>query len=346
MAPAFPEEIIKQIFFSLPVKSLLRFKTVSRQWHQLISSRQFAEKQHQIQSQDEKLTIFYGLNDRPNSWTTSSLTNLMYDEDQLHDVQNTGVGLSIIRVPYDSISVVGSCNGLICLSALLSNEVVLWNPALRKHRVLPSLGDQCQQYGSYGFGYDPVEDEYLVVTHITTIKNGEYWTRAKVYSSRTDSWTSIDHDNELGDVYIEESGIFVHEMFHWIGIRMDGTYVVLSLDMMIERYEEILHPDYVEVVDCMRLGVWRGDLSIISSSNETELNVWVMKEYGDCESWTKLFRIPYFHQLSQIGVPRVCFVMENGDVLLNCGPSLVICKLNNGSMWFHRVLRQGGIAEF
>ncbi|KAI3454322.1 hypothetical protein Pfo_010985 [Paulownia fortunei] len=312
---ALPNEIINEILVRLPVKSLLRFRSVSQLWLQLISARQFARQHNWLQSHDDRLKVLYGLNESPISLSSCSVAHLMYDE-ELH-VQPIGVGLKLVRVPYDEISVVGSCNGVVCLATLLG-DVVLWNPATRIYRILPSSedGHQSLQSAAYGFGYDEGEDDYKVVKHISTVKGG-YSTVSNVYSSRSNSWTWI--EDVPGGVYIEESGMFVNGAIHWIGIHEDHTFVVLSLDVVVEMYAELSQPDYGEVLECVRLGVWRGCLSILSTYCETELNLWVMKEYGIGSSWTKLVRIPYFPEVSQILVPRPCFTTEKGDVLLNCG---------------------------
>jgi len=46
--PYLPDELITQILLRLPVKSLIRFKSVSKSWCSLISNPSFAKSQFQI----------------------------------------------------------------------------------------------------------------------------------------------------------------------------------------------------------------------------------------------------------------------------------------------------------
>ncbi|PIN15469.1 hypothetical protein CDL12_11883 [Handroanthus impetiginosus] len=336
------DKIIKQILLNLPVKSLLRFSTVSSPWYQMIHAAEFAHEHHKMQSNDTRLNVFYGFDEPHIPWSSCPLAHLMYDE----EINVRPITSDLRITSYDSIHVVGSCNGVICIATILG-DVFLWNPAMRLYKVLASSGDKPLEDAAYGFGYDEEGEEYKVVKHMSTVMESDYGTLTKVYSSRTKSWRSIDYEDGPGEVYIEESGVFVNGAIHWIGFRINHTFVVISLNVVTETYEEMSQPDYGEVVECVRLGAWRGCLCIITSCNETEVNFWVMKEYGVGELWTKLVHIPNFHGLSQIVIPTLCFVMENGDMLLKCGASLVVYSSDDSSMrYLPRVSGQRETDEF
>jgi len=63
-----------------------------------------------------------------------------------------------------------------------------------------------------------------------------------------------------------------------------------------ESYQEVLLPDYGEVDEdnLLTLHVLRDCLCIIFGHN-----VWIMKEYGNKESWTKLFTVSYMRDPSK-----------------------------------------------
>lgn len=54
-------------------------------------------------------------------------------------------------------------NGLICLHSKIE-ESVLWNPTIRKSKILPTFGPKLRKgrsyYLKYGFGYDESCDDY------------------------------------------------------------------------------------------------------------------------------------------------------------------------------------------
>jgi F-box interacting protein len=61
---------------------------------------------------------------------------------------------------------VGSCDGLLCLAqGPYPNQAVLWNPSIRKFKILPSPNFPHQKFGmrAYGFGLDHLTCNYKVV---------------------------------------------------------------------------------------------------------------------------------------------------------------------------------------
>ncbi|WMV28426.1 hypothetical protein MTR67_021811 [Solanum verrucosum] len=95
--------------------------------------------------------------------------------------------------------IVSSVNGLICLYSKIE-EIVLWNPSVKKSKKLPTLGAKlrngCSYYLKYGFGYDVTRDDYKVVSNMRIVVN--------IYSLRTDSWTTL-HDQLHGIFIINHS---------------------------------------------------------------------------------------------------------------------------------------------
>ena len=52
-----PNDLVEEILSRLPVKSLMRFKCISKAWHTLISSHQFAKSHFQRASQNPNLLM-------------------------------------------------------------------------------------------------------------------------------------------------------------------------------------------------------------------------------------------------------------------------------------------------
>lgn len=79
-----------------------------------------------------------------------------------------------------------------------------------------------------------------------------------------------------------------------------------STDLGKESYQEILQPDYegVNMVVTLALGVLRNCLCIFAHSNSFN-DVWLMKEYGNKESWTKLISVPPY-----VGDLGFCFYIR------------------------------------
>jgi hypothetical protein len=70
----------------------------------------------------------------------------------------------------------------------------------------------------------------------------------------------------------------------------DVFWSIVSLGLEKDSYQNLLLPDKVEI-DGSTLGLLRDCLCIFTNSYEF-LDVWVLKDYGNQESWTKLYHIP------------------------------------------------------
>jgi hypothetical protein len=81
-------------------------------------------------------------------------------------------------------------------------------------------------------------------------------------------------------------GIFVCGTVNWF-----SYYVIISLDLEKESCQEICLPDSADEINSWDLGVVRDSLCVFANSDEY-WDVWIMKEYGNQESWTICYTIP------------------------------------------------------
>ncbi|CAA0826882.1 Unknown protein [Striga hermonthica] len=318
-ASIIPEEIITEILLRLPVKSLLRFKSVCKPWLLLISSSKFA-KAHlktstaQNSGVSARENLIFGLitdNDRSlytcpinsaidGSVLADPLTGCLYSVDDNRD-----------PIPFDAapldcpplapgidLTMIGSCNGLVCfILSDSSNEsspkcsICLMNPATRKLKILPesdSSGNNLLYFlNSYSFGYDEVHDDFKVIeVNSFAIRSDQHETYAMIYSSRADSWKLL---------------------LNWPGGHVP----------------EWVHPLVVEVK------VFGGCLAICGVNRES-IVVWVMKEYGVGESWAKVVEVALdFFELGFVW-PRPVFVSEDARLMvINYGSSLKLYDSGN-----------------
>ncbi|KHG07541.1 hypothetical protein F383_34625 [Gossypium arboreum] len=96
------------------------------------------------------------------------------------------------------------------------------------------------------------------------------------------------------EVFSNEAGKHVDGTLNWaVFSGQDGDFSIVSLDLARETYKEVTQPCYGDGVDERTLGVLDGCLCVLCSYRKLYADVWVMKEYGKRESWTKLVSIPY-----------------------------------------------------
>ncbi|KAI5411101.1 hypothetical protein KIW84_056301 [Lathyrus oleraceus] len=159
---------------------------------------------------------------------------------------------------------------------------------------------------TYGFGYDSVTDNYKVVVIEKT--------QVKVHTLGTKFWKNIGDFPKATD-HEQKSGKYVSGTINWLAQRWPRSSppFIVSFDLGNESYQEVLLPDNKEVNDnFFTLDVFADCLCVLCGHD-----VWLMKEYGNKESWTKLFTISYLKDPSmRYSWTKVVYVYEDGQLLL------------------------------
>ncbi|CAN4104088.1 unnamed protein product [Withania somnifera] len=149
------DEVVTKILSKLPVKSLLRFKSVEKSWRALICSPEFINC-HTCSSANNNKDYTDNTVILKISQPEVNLQEcpVMEESDLDYHMENSGIAFSIE----------GSVKGLICL-VNTAKELVLWNPAIRKYEKLPDFRTEWRNanHFTYGFGYDEINDDYKVV---------------------------------------------------------------------------------------------------------------------------------------------------------------------------------------
>ncbi|XP_058723825.1 F-box/kelch-repeat protein At3g23880-like [Vicia villosa] len=289
--PTLPFEIVVEILSRLPVKFLLQLQCVCKSWKSLISDPKFAKKHLRHASQSLILTL--------------NNPDFVLIANPIASVFTQVTTITTIQLEYPvkkqnhSAFIVGSCHGILCFA--FSKDVglaFLWNPSIRKFTILPSLEWGYLTSYFFSFGYDDFSDTYKVVAvcYEPIFIDGVFShceNLVKVHTLGTTSWTRI-QDFPHNTLIREESGKFASGAINWLTyMHTRSSWVILSLDLEKEFYRDLPQPDYggVNVVS-FNLEVLRECLCIFSHT-ETYTDVWLMKEYGNKDSWTKLFRLPF-----------------------------------------------------
>jgi F-box interacting protein len=248
-----------------------------------------------------------------------------------------------LTIPHRFDLIVGSCHGILCIVMHHDDSVILWNPSIRKFTKLPFLEETRRQVCGFSFGYDHSSDTYKVVVCVSSVVvfNGpiDLKTLVKVHTLGTNSWREIqdfpsglERENGSG-----KSGNFVCGTINWLTCRSGpnpiSKWCIISLDLEKESYLEIMQPDYGGVtLTWLKLGVLSDCLSIFfRSDGDMFTDIWLMKEYGNKESWIKLFRVPDIRDLGSYPYVFAHYVSEDDQVLLNIKSELVIYNSRDGT---------------
>ncbi|XP_062152760.1 F-box/kelch-repeat protein At3g06240-like [Alnus glutinosa] len=342
MSDRLPNEVISDILSRLPVKSLIRFRCVSKEWCSLISSPNFiaAHLNRSLSNSQHQPYLFVYDN-------YTIYTVLLYPSDlQVEKMGDFFANPSDRIELYDpdgehSLHLVGSSNGLLCLAtAFFDNErgsCVLWNPSIQKAISLPK--PNLQFHGSFdqsvGFGYEPMTDDYKLVRLVYPRGTNHYPFIAfndnivsplvEVYTLRTGIWRSVTARGPPYIIKMWSSSVFVNGALHWPANtrRNQNPFrnVIVWFNMKDEAFGEVGMPESLQGVEYLDVRVFLVDgllalVPRVSYGNEASQAVWVMKEYGAVESWSKLFDIRIG------GFERVIGFTKSDEVLLQKGQML------------------------
>jgi F-box interacting protein len=314
-----PSDLIPEILCRLPVKFILRFRCVCKSWNSLISDPKFVKKQlrvsttrnlHYLDYIRKYILTSYPL-DSLFTDVTSNFTHYEYFSN--HYNGDTWTCSSFY-------SLIGSCNGIVCIADDRKGLVILWNPSTRKFKELALFEKPSDAFMTFGFGYDSSKDNYKVVVVLSydLLHEEGRKTKVKVHTLGTNIWRTIQKYPFGGLVVPVMKGEFVSGTINWLFSKQwcwECPRFIVSFDLAKESYQKISPPNLggVDVCNLSALGVLRDCLCVTTTRDD----VWVMKEYGNKESWTKLFTIPYMRDPSKRDVfAKVVYIFEDDQVLL------------------------------
>ncbi|PIN19083.1 hypothetical protein CDL12_08236 [Handroanthus impetiginosus] len=265
MANYLPEAIILNILQRLSAKTLLRCTSVCKSWRCIRNSELYD----------------------------------MYSESESFARETT------LEFSFRSINsfftVVGSCNGLLCLSddrVYYAHTIILWNRCVNRSIVLPKPNLIYNSYGTFvqslGFGFDPVSRDYKVV-RITYVDYAREHPQVELYKLSTGVWQDLSHLALDYVIYNKSCQAYVNRAIHWIACCKNCYDLIVLFDMYYEVFRSMKLPVGLLKNDNPTnkdLVVYKESLALISwnvSAAEPSFCLWVMKEFCIEETWSKHF---------------------------------------------------------
>ncbi|CAH9109968.1 unnamed protein product [Cuscuta epithymum] len=318
-----PRDVLISILSRLPVSTLLRCIAVCKSWYALISSPLFISENLHFGSENTHLLLRYCVGE--------GVTEKHQSYELFRDDNHTFERCRKLDFPFTSVNnfyrIVGSCNGLICLTDDMGEDdltTILWNPSIGKSVALPEPRVTFTSHGAFshthGFGYDPLTNDYKVV-RIANISFNELPPLVELYELSKGRWRDISHKAtgvcyRLGDSI---PAALVGGIVHWAAMDEDFKNSVLSFDMSKEVFGEILVPDSVATASLryftdLRVGTYKESLAFFVQSTygtNPYCCVWVMKEYGNVQSWTQIFSINHL----RLGFQLLVGFRKTGEAL-------------------------------
>ncbi|KAG5530563.1 hypothetical protein RHGRI_025499 [Rhododendron griersonianum] len=315
-----PMEIVADILIRLPVKSLRHCICVCKSWRSLIADPFFINNHLLINRQgcstgiDNRRILLKSRKAFGNKICYSLHCCKTFTEHKQLKVPNVIEGRNY--------KIIASCNGLLCLFLEHSRVLLLWNPSIKKVKILPNPRFQsCSAYElAHGFAFVPRANDYKVVRLIPDMVEGS--SKVEIYTLSTNSWRTWIGDGIRCAMAHHSRSAFVNGAVHWTAQKKCGNQIhsklIIAFHMDDEVFKEIPIPGY-DLPICYLCGI----LSVVGEKlayflerstieDGVSWDLWVLEDYGVAEFWTKLHTIR-LHSVESFLYPLQS--LKNGEIL-------------------------------
>ncbi|CAA7020825.1 unnamed protein product [Microthlaspi erraticum] len=292
-----PHDVVELILERLPVKSLLRFRSVSENWKSTIDSRHFKERQfcHRESRGPDVLCV--------------KLTDYGDESDDGPDTDAPSVELgssivSTVRFPTTASNYChGSCDGLVCLYSLYEESGnVVSNPATRFHRSFPLssfqhlLIDKLKKgelgYGiaQLGFVKDKVRGTFKPVWLYNSSPFGlDNATTCEVFDFSTNAWRYVVPASPYR-ILAHERPVYLDGSLYWF-TECEETKL-LSFDLHTETFQVVCKAPFAHVRCPYSVTMCILDNRLcVSRKNGLTQVIWSLDSSGGSKTWKKMCSI-------------------------------------------------------
>ncbi|KAL8107377.1 F-box/LRR-repeat protein At2g43260-like [Apium graveolens] len=344
-AKTLPADLLLEVLYRTPVKSLVRCKCVSKSWLALL--------QHPV-------FIRMHINFNTARFNKHLLCNTMCDSSKhsrkliaylgvtgppvpvLHiDTQYTARPNypRIINFPDFSkdMFLAGSINGIVCLGhykEMFGRFVALWNPAIKYWNPI-ALSETRSKYDmldnmSLGLGFDAVVDDFRIIRIVPVALPPRYeqfrWSRVEIYSANRGVWEDVDKGGVIPFwPKLRHCNFVVKGVPYWVGIDAqpgdlesftpDQLEILGRIDPYTGLFKNIPYPKHFKNQSTLvhPLNLRNSVAALIQSPGEHPnqmVDLYVRDE--NTASWTKMYSIGPLG-FERMRIPQ-CF--STGEIVL------------------------------
>ncbi|XP_058185585.1 F-box protein At5g49610-like [Rhododendron vialii] len=242
-----PEDLLILILSRLPVKSLLRFKSVSKYCYSLIQNPSFVSLHHNHAAENTDCLIVKRYHKKDFLQSLSLVSNETHSNDLY-------IPFAVPPGPHvGDLYLLGSSNGVVCLGNSFAKFMVC-NPATREFKVLPAPPYRKRHRhvtSLLGFGLDPETNDYKLL-RVAPLYEYDPRVSAKIcvgqkvqiYNMSADSWREI-VATVPKDALLQHRGhsfaTLLNGVFYWICV--DRGCKILAFHMSGEVFEQVFLPE-------------------------------------------------------------------------------------------------------
>nr|GEU79148.1 hypothetical protein [Tanacetum cinerariifolium] len=309
-------EIQLEIMKRVPdVKSLIRFRSVSKPLKSFIDSSKFISGYGTRDTQPHSLLLRYIDNVYPYEVKyVSFVDDVSFPQQQ----QDFAPNVSDLVKPFRALKVIGSSCGLWCLHCYKNwptEMVVIWNPSIRKSVCIVVPCVLTRAFGTlnhFGFGVCPSTCDPTIVKisyfdrSLARKKDTAKW-QVEIFTLSSKTWKMIPSSNLPREsiTFQFSTQVAIDRFIYWLAfdkiVTNDDGYnnknLILSFNLITREFKEVNLPPSLENHLSPHFSLSKLSESLVVSAytyavGELVYNVWIMgKEGGVITSFTKLLTI-------------------------------------------------------
>nr|XP_043633046.1 putative F-box protein At1g47790 [Erigeron canadensis] len=321
-----------EILKKLPVKPLIKFRSVSKEYKSLIDSRIFIAEYGSRETHPNRLLVRYTQHKTPN---VENYVCFLDNDDSNFTQQEFAPRIpNALTKLLNRLRIVGTSHGLLCFygfnySSNENNMIILWNPSIRTSFgiTLPGeLGWSCKD-NVIGFGVCPVTSDPIVVKS----RNLDGW-EVEIFTLSTGIWKRVPSTNipSRESAELTWHQIVINKLIYFLAYdktvavepESDKTHIdesddflnlIVSFDMTTNEFTILDLPNNLAYrSEYLSMSKIRESLVVLEYNWDTyksDCVVWMMMEQGVRNLFTKLFTI-------NEDVCSVVGFMKNGDPMI------------------------------
>ena len=299
--PFWLDDVVFDILCSLSVKSLIRFRFVSKSWNSIITNPIFIKTHF---DRAKSLLSNNNSNKNHNSFllyldrsSCKELCTAVWNSDP------TLTEVSRFMIPFLTARIVEFSNGMFCFYNHQNHIIYLWNPRIRKFKMLApthlthpfeSISTRPLTSVAVGFGFHSQNNDFKILRIVCYNKEVE----AEVYTLSMDTWRrvviSLESEPSIGsiDEIVASPRLFFNGALHSLAYSRNHKFI-LSFDVNDEIFHAIELPQNLDGAGqpYERLILFTGCLAFIVCNEDADADIWHiwgMIKYGAVKSWTKI----------------------------------------------------------
>ncbi|KAL6193861.1 hypothetical protein ACLB2K_034945 [Fragaria x ananassa] len=327
-----PQVLVLDILSRLSIKALYSCRSVCKDWLHIIHGSEFAR----IQLRRPPISILI---------KTSQRARAQRKLDLIQIAAGSGMRVERMRLspmnvlpvhPVAAVELINSSNGLLCIRQCMNYRFLyVCNPILGEYIRIP---DYNSLVDFVALGFSTRNNEYKIL-QTSYYSDYDFELDAMIYTiGKSKVWRSIGKRPRSCRGGRIPFNSFLHGGIHWISDQDNPPSSIQCFDFEREEFRQLQLP-LLNKYNGLRLGVLKGSLYLcVFEGDDRKCDLWVMKNYGVQQSWTKFCVIEHMYP-SALNMYEPVMFLSDVEILMASDKFVLSYNLVTKRLEKTRILR-------